>query len=351
MSTYYFPPNTAEADQMPPYPAWPGYGGPGYPGGPGGYGGGPHDPRRRLRRHRRALLAATAILVGAGSFLAVNAAAGGHGPQTVLTTSQITAQTDPGLVDVVSTLGYQQAEAAGTGIVLTSSGEVLTNNHVVEGATSISVTDIGNGRTYQAKVVGYDQTKDIAVLALQGASGLKTVSLGNSSTVTAGQNVVAIGNAGGKGGTPSVVTGQITAIGQSITASDQGSGTSEQLTGLIEDNADIQAGDSGGPLLNGAGQVIGIDTAASSGTGFQFQSQQGQTTQAFAIPVNDALSMARQIEAGDASSTVHIGATAFLGVDVMSAGDAASQGIQAGGGSGRGRPERLGRAEHRHHLG
>lgn len=333
MSTYYFPANTAEADQMPPYATWPGYGGPGYPGGPGGYGGGPHDPGGRVRRFRRAaLLAAAAVLAGAFSFLAVNAGTG-SGPQTALTTSQITAQTDPGLVDVVSTLGYQQAQAAGTGIVLTSSGEVLTNNHVIEGATSIKATDIGNGQTYQAKVVGYDQSKDVAVLQLQGASGLKTVSLGDSATAAVSQNVVAIGNAGGTGGTPSVVTGKITALGQSITASDQGSGTSEQLTGLIEDNADIQAGDSGGPLLNTAGQVIGINTAASSGTGFQFQSQQGQATQAFAIPINDALSIARQIEAGDASSTVHIGATGFLGVEIMSAGSAASQGIQAGSGA------------------
>lgn len=333
MSTYYFPTDTAEADQIPPNAAWPGYGGPGYPGGPGGYGGGPHDPGGRVRRLRRAaLLAAVAILAGAGSFLAVNAGTG-SGPQTALTTSQITAQTDPGLVDVVSTLGYQQAQAAGTGIVLTSSGEVLTNNHVIEGATSIKAIDIGNGQTYQAKVVGYDQSKDVAVLQLQGASGLKTVSVGDSATAAVSQNVVAIGNAGGRGGTPSVVTGKITALGQSITASDQGSGTTEQLTGLIEDNADIQAGDSGGPLLNTSGQVIGINTAASAGTGFQFQSPQGQATQAFAIPINDALSVARQIEAGDASSTVHIGATGFLGVEVMSAGDAASQGIQAGSGA------------------
>jgi S1-C subfamily serine protease len=190
------------------------------------------------------------------------------------------------------------------------------------------VTDIGNGHTYQAKVVGYDQTQDIAVLQLQGASGLKTVSLGNSGTAAVGQDVVAIGNAGGKGGTPSVVTGQITALSQSITASDQGSGTSEQLSGLIEDNADIQAGDSGGPLLNSYGQVIGIDTAASSGTGFEFQSQQSQATQAFAIPVNTALSIASQIEGGDASTTVHIGATGFLGVEISS-GSAGSQGTGA----------------------
>ena len=336
MSSYDFPANTAEAEQMPPYTGWPGYGGPDYPGGPGGYGGGPygHGGRGgRVRRLRRGVLvAAIAILAGAGAFFGVNASTG-SAPRTALTTSQITAQADPGLVDVVSTLGYQQAEAAGTGIVLTPSGEVLTNNHVIEGATAISVTDIGNGRTYQAKVVGYDQTKDIAVLQLEGASGLKTVSLGNSATAAAGQSVVAIGNAGGKGGTPSVVTGQITAVNQSITASDQGSGTTEQLSGLIEDNADIQPGDSGGPLLNSYGQVIGIDTAASSGTGFQFESQQSQATQAFAIPIDEGLSLASQIEAGDASSTVHIGATGFLGVEVTPASNAASEGIQTGSGA------------------
>jgi S1-C subfamily serine protease len=347
MGSYDFAANRAEAEQMPPYAGWPGYGGPDYPGGPGGYGGGPggygggpagygEGPQGRGGRTRRlrrvVLLAGVAVLAGAGAFFGMNAATG-SAPHTALTTSEITAQADPGLVDVVSTLGYQQAEAAGTGQVLTSSGEVLTNNHVIEGATSISVTDIGNGHTYQAKVVGYDQSKDIAVLQLEGASGLKTVSLGNSGTAAVGQSVVAIGNAGGQGGTPSVVTGQITALNQSITASDQGSGTSEQLSGLIEDNADIQAGDSGGPLLNSYGQVIGIDTAASSGTGFEFQSQQSQATQAFAIPINEALSTASQIEAGDASSTVHIGATGFLGVEVMSSSNAASQGVQTGSGA------------------
>src|SRR5208282_5386207 len=141
---------------------------------------------------------------------------------TALTTSQIASKVDPGLVDIVSTLGYQNAEAAGTGQVVTSSGEVLTNNHVIDGATSIKATDIGSGRTYTAKVVGYDQTDDIAVLQLQGASGLATVSFGDSSQVTAGENVVALGNAGGKGGTPSVAAGTVTALNQSITASDEG---------------------------------------------------------------------------------------------------------------------------------
>ena len=329
MSSIYDPPISAEPGQMPPYSPWPGAGGPGGPGGPYGYGyGGNQGPGSPVRRFRRgALMAAVALVAALGTFFGLQAA--GAQP-AVLTTAQIAARTDPALVDIVSTLGYQNAGAAGTGQVLTSSGEVLTNNHVIEGATSITVTDIGNGQSYRARVVGYDQTRDIAVLQLQGASGLATVNLGNSSTAAVGQNVVALGNAGGKGGTPSVAAGRITGLGASITASDEGSGTSEQLSGLINHNAPIQPGDSGGPLLNRAGQVIGIDTAASNGT--QFQSGPSQT-QAFAIPINEALGLASQIEAGNASSTVHIGATGFLGVEVMSASNATAQGVPAGFGA------------------
>jgi len=223
----------------------------------------------------------------------------------------IAKQVDGGLVDINTVLSYQSEEAAGTGMVLTPTGEILTNNHVIEGATSISVTDIGNGRTYSANVVGYDPSEDVAVLQLVGASGLKTVDLGNSSTVAVGQDVVGIGNANGAGGTPSYAAGAVTATDQSITASDQSSGASEQLTGLIETNAAIIPGDSGGPLVNRNGQVLGMDTAGS--TGFQFQAS---ATQAYAIPINTADSLAQQILAGSASSTVHIGATAFLGVEV-----------------------------------
>lgn len=225
---------------------------------------------------------------------------------------QIASKVDPALVDVNTQLGYQGDSASGTGLVLTSSGEVLTNNHVVEGATSVSVTDIGNGRTYSATVVGTDATDDIAVLKLNGASGLATVSLGNSSSASVGESVIAIGNAGGVGGTPSVSSGTITALGQSISASDEVSGTTEQLSGLIETNASLQPGDSGGPLVNSSGSVIGIDTAASSG--FQFASG---STQSYAIPIDTALSIAGQIEAGQSSSTIHIGPTGFLGVEVQ----------------------------------
>src|ERR1700728_318688 len=165
-----------------------GYGGPAGPGGPYGYGyggGGPQGPRSPVRRFRRgAAIVAVALAAGFGTFFALGGGGSGTGP--TLTTSQIAAQVDPALVDVTSTLGYQQAESLGTGLVLTSNGEILTNNHVIEGATSIKVTDIGNGKSYQAKVVGYKQTKDIAVIQLQKASGLTIASLGNSSSVQTG---------------------------------------------------------------------------------------------------------------------------------------------------------------------
>jgi S1-C subfamily serine protease len=169
------------------------------------------------------------------------------------------------LVDINTNLSYEGASAAGTGIVLSATGEVLTNNHVIDGATSISVTDIGNGKTYNAHVVGYNRTSDVAVVQMEQASGLSVASTSTTPAVV-GQSVVALGNAGGAGGQPSVAGGSITALNQAITASDGGSGgNSENLTGLIETNANIQPGDSGGALSDVKGHVIGINTAASTG--------------------------------------------------------------------------------------
>ena len=243
---------------------------------------------------------------------------GSGGSGGLVDASSIAKRVDSGLVDINVTLNGNE-EAAGTGMVLTSNGEVLTNNHVIEGATSISVTDVGNGKTYGAKFVGYDRTSDVAVLRLESASGLQTVSLGNSSGVSTGEAVVGIGNAGGSGGTPSYAGGSVVALGQSITASDQGDGTSENLTGLIETNADIQPGDSGGPLVNSSGKVIGMDTAASAG--FSFEQGGSSTTQGFSIPSGTALKIAGEITSGDSSSAVHVGPTAFLGVNVISPGN------------------------------
>ncbi len=263
--------------------------------------------------------------------------AGGSGAASAQISS-VAAKVDPGIVDVNTTLGYQNGAAAGTGIVLSADGLILTNNHVVAGATSISVTDVGNGQTYQASVVGYDRSEDVAVLKLSGASGLTVAPLGDSSTVNTGDSVVAIGNAGGTGGTPTAVGGTVTALGQSITAQDDSTGAAEQLTGLIEIAAAIQPGDSGGPLATTSGKIIGMDTAASAG--FRYQATGGD---GYAIPINQAVTIAKQIEARHSSDTVHIGATAFLGIQsgggatggvpvlgVLSGSPAESAGLAAG---------------------
>jgi S1-C subfamily serine protease len=230
---------------------------------------------------------------------------GGRGLSTSTLASATTAQ-ELGVVDIDTVLGYDGAQAAGTGLVLTSSGEILTNNHVVEGSTSITVTVVATGQRYQASVVGTDLTADVAVLQLGGASGLRTANLAGSA-VTVGDAVTGVGNAGGVGGTPSASPGTVTATDQQITTQAEGSAAAETLTGLIETDADIQAGDSGGPLFNAADQVVGIDTAAEQG---------GYTTAGYAIPISTAVSIAGQIESGQGSTTITIGYPAFLGVQV-----------------------------------
>jgi S1-C subfamily serine protease len=236
-----------------------------------------------------------------------------------------TAATDSqekGVVMIDTVLQYEGAKAAGTGIVLTSNGEILTNNHVVEGSTSITVTVASTGKTYTASVVGTDATDDVAVLQLKGASGLDTASLDTSGNVTVGEGVTAVGNAGGTG-TLTAASGTVTGTDKTITTQAEGSVASETLNGLIETNADIEAGDSGGPLYDSSGEVIGIDTAASANSA---------VTDGYAIPIEDALSIARQIESGEASDTVVIGLPAFLGVEVAS--DGSSGAIGGGFGSG-----------------
>jgi S1-C subfamily serine protease len=208
-----------------------------------------------------------------------------------------------GVVVVETNLAFTGDAAAGTGIVLTSSGEVVTNNHVIRGATTIRVTDVSTRRSYAAHVVGYSVSKDVAVLKLVNAHGLTTATIGDSSNVFNGESVTAVGNAGGTGSL-TVVTGRVTGLGQAITVSDD-QGGSNRLTGMIETSAPLQPGDSGGPLLAN-GRVIGLDAAAGSSG---YSGREG-----YAIPVNTVVSLAGQIEAGHKSSTVHVGPTAFLGV-------------------------------------
>jgi S1-C subfamily serine protease len=231
-------------------------------------------------------------------------------------TSAIAAKVTPGIVNVNVTLSGNGG-AAGTGMVITSTGEVLTNNHVIDGETSVSVELPSTGRTYSAHVVGYDLSDDVALIQIDGGGSFRTVSVGNSSTVTVGQSVVALGNALGRNGAPSVTSGSVTKLNQTITASDQSGGDVETVTGLIEVDAQIQPGDSGGPLVNSAATVIGMDTAAQDGAG-RFNQQ--TSTLAYAIPINKAMQVVRQIQSGKSTSTVHVGATrALLGVGTQDA--------------------------------
>jgi S1-C subfamily serine protease len=229
-------------------------------------------------------------------------------------TAQTTARTS-GVVVVKTELAYQGGESAGTGIVLTSSGEILTNNHVIRGASTVKIVLPGVGRSYPAKVIGYDTTADVAVLEAIGASNLDTVLLGNSSAVKVGEPVIATGNADGAGSLVST-SGRVTGIAKAVSISDD-EGGGESLTGLIAMNAGLESGDSGGPLMNAADEVVGIDTAASIG----YRTGQGglSTGPNYAIPINRALAIAAQIESGTSSASIHIGPTAFLGVELDSA--------------------------------
>ena len=208
-------------------------------------------------------------------------------------------------------------QAAGTGIIISSSGLVLTNNHVIADSTSLQVENSADGSTHTAKVLGYDVADDVALVQIQNVSGLTPAPLGNSSNLSVGDAVVALGNAGGQGGSPSVVTGSVTGLNQQITASDQDGSNPETLHHLVETDANIQPGDSGGPLTDSNGQVVGMDAAASSnngGSGFAGQS----TNQGYAIPIEDALAIAKNIASGDGGTNIHVGASrGVLGVEVQ----------------------------------
>lgn len=382
----YPPPGYGQAGYGQPGYGHPGYGQSGYGGGYGqpgygqypwsGYGTPPPPPRSGLGRTLAYVaVAVLAAAAGAGVAVALNHTSSaspsaaspfsGNGPQTSpfggnanpnpiptfgggngsnggnsggtntgtgsLNASALATAVDPGIVDVTSALKYSDATAEGTGMVISSSGLVLTNNHVIDEATSVTATLVTSGKTYTAKVIGYDSTDDVALLQLVGASGLKTVTLSDSSKVKVGEAVLALGNAGGRGGLPSTAQGTIQALNQSIEASDSGSGTTEKLHGMLQTNAPIEQGDSGGPLVNGSGQVVGMDTAANSSSG-GFGGYSAATT-GFAIPINTAMTIADQINSGKATANVHIGLAGFMGVNVA---DASSPSECSTGGDGFG---------------
>jgi S1-C subfamily serine protease len=209
-----------------------------------------------------------------------------------------------GLVRVAATLKYSGGEAAGTGMVLTSNGEVVTNHHVVEGATSIRVKVMSTGTTYAAEVVGTDAKDDVAVLQLADASGLATVTP-DTDGLGLGDTVTAVGDAGGSTSTFSAADGKVTSTSTSITTHSEGSHASERLTGLIEISSDVISGDSGGATYDGDGEVVGMTTAASTGS---------SNVVGYAIPVAKVLRIAGDLENGTQNARYEYGSPAFLGL-------------------------------------
>jgi S1-C subfamily serine protease len=293
-----------------------------------GGGAGGEQPRHRRGKKALAIAGAAGLLAGGlgaglwvGNFASSNNTASapivripsGSSKDSSESASTIAAQVSRGVVDintrVSSPAGDGQFAAAGTGMILTSTGEVLTNNHVVKYATSIRVRIQGKGRSYPAKVLGVDPESDIALLQIEGLGSrhLTTVRPGNSSDAAVGEPVIALGNALGEGGAPHVVQGTVTALHQTETASDQSvTFSTETLHGLIETNADIVSGDSGGPLVNSSGEVIGMDTMASTGN--------GDGTVGFAIPIDKAIGIANQIAEGARGGGIILGESAYLGI-------------------------------------
>ena len=305
----------------------------------GGWDPGPAPRRARRRGHLRVYLTVAAVAAVVGAGLTVAFGSSGSSPAASISSPGIPSPQDdapgsgsalnaaavkhkvaPGLVDITATLKYASETAEGTGMVVSPSGLVLTNNHVIDGATAVTVALADNvHRTYQAQVIGYDSADDVALLQLTGASGLATVSIGNSAQVRVGTQVLALGDAQGRGGvTPA--RGYISGLNRSIQATDQGSGSTENLNHMLQTTAQIQQGDSGGALANSAGQVIGMVTAANTPSAGQPGDSEG-----FAIPINTALTIAQKIAAGKPSATVYIGLPGFLGVEVAQSNSADPQ--------------------------
>jgi S1-C subfamily serine protease len=245
---------------------------------------------------------------GAGPVPSPAALPSGSGTTGTVDVQDVVNKVEPGLVVINTTLNYSDEAAAGTGMVINSDGLVLTNNHVIESSTKITATVTTTGKTYPATVIGYDETSDVALIRLQGAAGLRTVPIGNSAAATTGEPVVALGNAEGTG---AIVPagGQVTGLDKTVTASGEATAAdTETLHGMIQFNAGLVPGDSGGPLNTSAGQVIGMDTAGDSTSTGQ------QPPEGFAIPIDTALSIATQIAAGHASATVSVGYPPVIGI-------------------------------------
>jgi S1-C subfamily serine protease len=219
--------------------------------------------------------------------------------RTPASTDQLT-----GLVRIAATLKYEGGRAAGTGLVVTSNGEVITNHHVVEGATRIRVKVMSTGQSYRASVVGTDATDDVAVLQLKNAAGLATVTT-DTSPVAVGDAVTAVGDAGGSTTSFSAAAGKVIDTSKRITTHSEDGHASETLTGLLQISSDVISGDSGGATYDDQGDVVGMTTAASSGS---------SDVVGYAIPIAKVLQIADDLEHGTQDARYAYGSPAFLGL-------------------------------------
>lgn len=206
-----------------------------------------------------------------------------------------------GIVQISTTL--TDGTGAGTGLVLDADGTIVTNHHVVDGATAIEVTVVSTGQTFSATYVGGDAVADVAVLQLEGASGLTPVDLSDDAAQV-GDEITAVGDAGGDGGALTAAPGTVSALGQDITV-ESTDGSSSRLTDLIQMDAYVVPGDSGGAVLDEDGDVVGMNVAASSGS---------RDVTGYAIPIATVESIVDQIESGDESGDIELGRNGYLGV-------------------------------------
>jgi S1-C subfamily serine protease len=254
-------------------------------------------------------------VVAVGGLLGSTCAAGSPGVEGQVTAAQVrvACTVDPVLVDIITTLAYEPGGNRASGVVIDSAGDVLTSNHVVVGAGSITLRDVTSGRRYDGTVIGTDIPDDLAVVRMAGAPQHQVATLGRSADLTIGQHVFAIGNAAGKCGTPSVVQGTVTGLDRSTTVGDVLNGDPLALSGLISSTVEVQPGYSGGALADANGQVVGILAADDPG------GSDGDPGGGFAVPIDKAMAVARQMLAGITSTAVHIGPAASLGVRAASA--------------------------------
>jgi S1-C subfamily serine protease len=212
-----------------------------------------------------------------------------------------------GVVTIVTDLYYDgYSQAAGTGIILSADGLVLTNEHVVNGSTELVVTVESTGKDYSATVLGSDAVRDVALIKLDDATELTPRVINATATVAEDDIVTSIGNARGTG-TLVVATGPVVDAHEEITVASDAAGSSNTLEDVVEFKADVVSGDSGGPMLNEDGEVVGMVSAASTAR---------TNIRGFAIRISVVMDVANQILAGDESGTVRIGPRAFFGVEL-----------------------------------